>query len=94
MLKQKFGAAFQAALEWAKEFGKYVGQTLFKAIEKLVLGLAAVMKVIPGLRGLGNALENAWYGFLESIGEAPAVLDKTKAKQEQRILSKKSRISS
>ena len=77
MLKQKFGAAFQAALEWAKKFGEYVGTTLFKAIERLVLGLAQVLKVIPGLKSLGEALEGAWLGFMNTLQDVNAELKKT-----------------
>ena len=77
VLKQKFGAAFQAALEWAKKFGEYVGTTLFKAIERLVLGLAQVLKVIPGLKSLGEALEGAWLGFMNTLQDVNAELKKT-----------------
>nr|BAR30415.1 Phage tail tape measure protein [uncultured Mediterranean phage uvMED] len=79
-LQEMLGPAFEAALDWAKQFGEYVGNQLWGAIDGLIQGLIKITSVIPGLKGLSKDMAEAWNGFKDAVENVNQELSKTEVK--------------
>ena len=79
-LQETLGPAFKTALKWAKQFGEYVGDQLWGAIDGLVGGLIKIWSLIPGLKGVAEDMAEAWNGFKDAVENVNQELSKTEVK--------------
>ena len=75
--------ALQKVIGFATEAAKFLGEVLYGALDKIVRGAIAILRLIPGMGGIANGLESAWNNVTTRIEEASARLESHKKSTEE-----------